>query len=205
MSCFIIMPFKDELRPVCDAIKDAIKEVTRGAGQAIRADDIFRPGHVVNQLKEAIREADFCVADITGNNPNVMWEVGYARAMKKEVIPIRQGTEDIPFDIRADRMFTYSPRALPDLIATLKTTIATVAQDIAKQRPFLGWRHDELAHLQATLKRSALSKNKPDLLEVLSAAVLASGHADWSEKDASLLMKAIRTDTTAAEHQDAFW
>src|SRR5262245_36210086 len=100
LNCFIIMPFDERFRPVCDTIRAA---VSGRRGQAIRADDIFHPGYIIDQVIDSIQKADFCITDVTKNNPNVMWEVGYASALKKPVIAIRQNREQLPFNIQAER------------------------------------------------------------------------------------------------------
>ena len=85
IQCFIIMPFADEFLPIRDAIRDAVESASDG-GRAIRADDIFRPGNVVAQVQDAIRAADFCVADVTGDNRSVMWEAGLASALGESMM-----------------------------------------------------------------------------------------------------------------------
>ena len=47
------------------------------------------------------------VCDLTGRNPNVFYELGIAHALGKDVIPITQNTNDIPFDIQHHRYILY--------------------------------------------------------------------------------------------------
>ena len=47
-----------------------------------------------------IAKADLIVADLTGRNPNVFYETGYAHALTKRVILLTQRAEDIPFDLK---------------------------------------------------------------------------------------------------------
>lgn len=73
-----------------------------------RADEIEHSGRITEQIIDAIRTADVVVADVTGLNPNVMWELGYAFALDKEIIITIQEIDESPFDLREWRQVTYS-------------------------------------------------------------------------------------------------
>jgi nucleoside 2-deoxyribosyltransferase len=63
---------------------------------------------VIDQIFDDIRRSKFCIADLTGNNPNVFAELGYALALEKPIILLTQdGFEKLPFDIRHLRAFVY--------------------------------------------------------------------------------------------------
>ena len=49
----------------------------------------------------------YMILDVTGGNANVMYELGYAQALKKPVIILNQSTATIPFDISMDRQIRY--------------------------------------------------------------------------------------------------
>ncbi len=67
------------------------------------------PGPIDAQIIDAIKISHFCIADLTGNNPNVMYEIAYAHSLGKLVIIITQdSTTDVPFDIRHHRIIHYS-------------------------------------------------------------------------------------------------
>jgi nucleoside 2-deoxyribosyltransferase len=57
---------------------------------AIRADEINMPGVIVDQIWHGINQAKVCIADVTGRNPNVMYELGLAHAAGKPVVQIVQ-------------------------------------------------------------------------------------------------------------------
>jgi hypothetical protein len=100
---FVIMPF--------EAIKAALHREIRDACQSVgvrclRADEIERSGRITEQIYEAIANADALVADIGGLDPNVMYELGYAHALKKEVI-ILNDVDEAPFDIKDFRWIRY--------------------------------------------------------------------------------------------------
>ena len=94
---FILMPFKDEFAPVYEAIKEAIV----GAGlKASKANDLnnFNPRAAMEEILKGIAEANVVVADMTGANANVFYEVGIAHTVKENVVLITQDTSKLPFD-----------------------------------------------------------------------------------------------------------
>lgn len=72
-----------------------------------RADDYFSAGPVLEQVWERINESSFVLADLTGQNPNVMYEIGIAHTVGRPVMLITQNVEDIPFDLRHLRYVHY--------------------------------------------------------------------------------------------------
>jgi hypothetical protein len=80
--------------------------------RAITVDNL--PGLLGSPLSDsitpAIQKADFIIADITGSNPSVMYEVGFAHALRKPVLLIvRSGPEHVPSDLRGQLFFVYEP------------------------------------------------------------------------------------------------
>ena len=68
-------------------------------------------------ITEAIARADFIIADLTQNNPNIMYEIGMAHAWKKHVLPIVQReSESIPSDMTGYLFLVYDPENPEDLI-----------------------------------------------------------------------------------------
>jgi hypothetical protein len=102
---FVLMPFDPSFD---DIYKFGIKGAAEDAGAyAERVDEqIFMEGildHIFNQ----INKADVIVADLTGRNPNVFYEVGYAHALGKTVLPLTQKADDIPFDLKQRQHTVY--------------------------------------------------------------------------------------------------
>lgn len=62
---------------------------------------------VVKELLESIKTCTFCLADLTGGNQNVLWELGFAMALEKPVILITQKQEDISFDLHGMKVLKY--------------------------------------------------------------------------------------------------
>jgi hypothetical protein len=104
--CFVLMPFAEELRIVyTSAIRPAAESACL---RCERADDVARPGVVLDHIDEAIRGARIIVADLTGLNPNVMHEFGFARCCGKPTVLItQQPLRELPFDLRPFRAYQY--------------------------------------------------------------------------------------------------
>lgn len=116
--CFVVMPFKRELKPVYDAIGKALQ---KDHWTVQRADEIGRPRRITDVIMQAILTSDLVVADLTGNNPNVFYEVGVAHAIGCDVILLTQ-ERAIPFDIITERTIFYknSPRGIQELASNLQ-------------------------------------------------------------------------------------
>jgi DNA-binding transcriptional ArsR family regulator len=123
LDLFVLMPFLDDLKPVYE---DHIKAVAKKLKLSIkRGDDFFTSHHVMKDIWEAICGARFIIADCTGRNPNVFYEIGMAHTAGKEVILITQNAEDVPFDLRQLRyiQFKYTPPGMKEFEKKLTETI----------------------------------------------------------------------------------
>ena len=72
-----------------------------------RADDIWLHTHIIQDIATLISRSRIIVADCTGKNANVFYEIGIAHAIGREVILITQSMNDIPFDLRHLRAIPY--------------------------------------------------------------------------------------------------
>ena len=106
MSCFIIMPFDPGLHYFYLFLKHHLN--TKYKIKCIRADEKFTDKAFSQKIIELIDKSDFIIADITGNKPNVMYELGIAHAKGKKVILLTQTTENIPTDIQHIEYIHYN-------------------------------------------------------------------------------------------------
>ena len=105
-SAFVIMPFDEEFEAV---YTDFIKNVLEGAGLNVdRADDIESQQNILRDIVEQIDKSDLIIADLTGVNPNVFYELGIAHAFRKPVILLTQSIDEVPFDLKSYRLLEYS-------------------------------------------------------------------------------------------------
>lgn len=106
-KCFVIMPFEDNLNEYYFRL---VKPAMESKGYEVkRADEIYGNRAIIDDITSEIKNSDILVADATGKNPNVNYELGYAHALNKEVIIITQALNDIPFDYRHRRAIVYNP------------------------------------------------------------------------------------------------
>ena len=125
-TCFVVMPFSSELEGIWNFV---IRKAVADLGDAsLRADDIFAPGVIIKDILQAIRDADYIVADLSQPNPNVYYEMGFAHALRKPVILITRNLESLPFDLRHQRVIVYqdSAQGAEALRGALKKFIAQV-------------------------------------------------------------------------------
>ena len=103
--CFVLIPFREPfLRLYSKHIKPTL--VSLGL-RVLKADDLFTPTVIVEDIWEFINRARVIVADVTGRNPNVFYELGIAHTVGKDVIVLTQNEGDVPFDVGHLRHFTY--------------------------------------------------------------------------------------------------
>lgn len=120
---FVLMPFDDALQPVYE---DHIKEVVSNLGLRIdKADNFFGTGSIMKDVWSAIHAARIVVADCTGRNPNVFYEIGLAHAIGKHTILIAQSLDDIPFDLQHLRTIHYEYTA-PGMKTFEKALLETI-------------------------------------------------------------------------------
>ena len=90
---FLIAPFHPEAHPIQDTVRRALEETGLKVAQY---NDSMRPGAVLTiAIFDAIRDADLIIADLSGQNANVLYELGFAHALRKPTIllvDIKSGT-----------------------------------------------------------------------------------------------------------------
>lgn len=103
---FVVMQFTNEFNSL---YQDVITPVCRSFGfTPVRADDIYNNGLIVEDIARSIRESALVIADITPDNPNVYYEVGYAHGLAKPTILLAERRrESLPFDVSGFRTIFY--------------------------------------------------------------------------------------------------
>jgi hypothetical protein len=123
--CFVLMPFDEKFVSIYDAIKKVVESFKL---KCLRADEIFGTQPIIQDILEHMQKAKFLIADLTGRNPNVFYELGLAHAMGKEVILVTQDLKDVPFDLEHYRCIVYkdSVAGAEKLKKGLKSTLKKV-------------------------------------------------------------------------------
>lgn len=113
-TAFVVMP----IRPEFDLPLGIITDVCNTLGiKARRADDIARQDFIMSNILDGIAKSEIVIVDITGNNPNVFYELGIAHSLRtRQAIIIITQDEDVsksPFDIRHWSILQYDTKNLP--------------------------------------------------------------------------------------------
>jgi hypothetical protein len=75
-----------------------------------RVDEQIFQDSILERVYKQIAPSDIIIADMTGRNPNVFYETGYAHALNKRVILLTQHAADIPFDLKHYPHIVYESR-----------------------------------------------------------------------------------------------
>lgn len=122
--------------------KDFLNDISRIHGiTIIRGDDIDQLGQISDQIIKALQEYEISIADLTYDNLNVYFELGYRMATGKPVVLVADSrkTGQLPFDIRGFRIIFYDRlnpaegmRQLGNMLGAVAKKIATSQQQMAK-------------------------------------------------------------------------
>jgi AbiJ N-terminal domain 5 len=120
----VMLPFN--LNDTFETVKTACSELSLDCK---KADDIWINSTFIQDIFELIFTSKIVIADFTGKNPNVFYEVGIAHTLGKTVIPISQSIDDVPSDLRHHRVLKYLPNQegysnlKDELVKRIKTII----------------------------------------------------------------------------------
>src|ERR1044071_3960674 len=128
-TCFVLMPFAAEFQLVYDTIEAGL----RGLMVCTRADDLRTGKSILERVLRGIATAELIVADLTGKNPNVFYELALAHTRTKDVLLLTQNLTDVPFDLQALYCHVYRTRSQRDLDA-LAQTVRQAAEEVMRKR-----------------------------------------------------------------------
>lgn len=104
IKAFVLMPFVPDFDDVFEHI---IRTPLEAVGFSVsRADEVRGSRSIMHDVVQGIVDAELIIADLTGANPNVYYELGIAHALRKKVVLLAQDLEEVPFDLRAYRVIT---------------------------------------------------------------------------------------------------
>ncbi|MEL6182384.1 MAG: hypothetical protein AAFS10_25735, partial [Myxococcota bacterium] len=126
---FVAMPFTQSFE---DVYFYGIRPPIKDAGMlSERIDQEVFSGDIFGRIKERIETADLVVAELTGANPNVYLELGYAWGKGRPTILLSRSVEDLRFDVQGQRVLLYN--SIRQLEARLRQELRTlVARGILK-------------------------------------------------------------------------
>lgn len=121
--CFVIQPFDGGVfdKRYTDVFEPAIKDSGLVPYRVDRDPSVSIP---IVDIEKGIQDSEICLAEITMDNPNVWFELGYAIALQKEVVLIccDERKTKFPFDVQHRNIIKYTNESTSDF-AKLKTAI----------------------------------------------------------------------------------
>ena len=173
-TCFVIQPF--DAGKFDKRFNDVYKPAIEAAGlEAYRVDT--DPGVLVpiEAIERGIKQAAVCLADITADNPNVWYELGFAFASGSPVVMVcsdeRTGKK-YPFDIQHRSIIPYLADS-PSDFDKLKSNLTVKLQAIIKQDAVL----DQIAESDPIAPVHGLSQPEVLVLAVVAGEAYMPSHA----------------------------
>lgn len=121
-TAFMAMPFNDDKldRMYADCFRTAVGET----GFTLRRIDERPPaGSIINRMRVEIQRSRFRVAELTGDNPGVYWEAGFAEGLGRPVIYTAEKGHETHFDTSQLQTVFWSEDTLTETCQELKDTI----------------------------------------------------------------------------------
>jgi hypothetical protein len=172
--CFVIAPIDDagtEIRRRSDQIRDYILVPVVGeicGYQVIRADALPEPGLITSQVIQHLIDDPLVIADLTGRNPNVFYELAIRHAVRRPVVQIIQRGERIPFDVAQSRTIEVDHRDL-DSVHQCKKDLEDQIHALERDPSLTDNPVSFSIDLQALRKSSnPVEKSNADVIEQLS-------------------------------------
>ena len=132
-KCFVVSHIGDagtDIRKNADQLyQHIIKPVCEKCGFAAQRVDEFNTSNSITQeILDALNDYDLVIADLTGHNPNVFFEIGYRTKSQKPIIHLKRKDETIPFDVSSIRTFEYDLTDL-DMVTATKDRLEQVIRN----------------------------------------------------------------------------
>ncbi len=159
-TCFVIQPFDNG--GVFDKRYDdvLVPAIIEGGLNAYRVDRDPSANILIENIEDGIRGANICLADITEDNPNVWFELGFAFASKKDVILICSEERTIfPFDVQHRRIITYRTGSPSDFEKLKKAIVPRIKTLLTKEK--------NIIELKSSIKETGDLSN-PEIVVLVS-------------------------------------
>jgi hypothetical protein len=140
--CFVITPIGDPSsaihRSAMGLIESVICPVFEQRGFIVQAaHQIASPGSINRQIIERLLNDEYCVANLTGLNPNVMYELAVRHATKKKLICLAEKGTLLPFDIKDERtiFFDNDMRGVQEVTPALNVMVDAIEKKWEPDNP----------------------------------------------------------------------
>lgn len=115
---FVLTPFNEKYNTQYTVIKEVVEEF---GFKCMRGDEDNLPSHILSYIITHIKKSKLIIANLSGRNPNVLYELGIAHSLGKPVIMISESIDQIPFDVSDTRILTF--KTLNDLHDNLRNWV----------------------------------------------------------------------------------
>ncbi|AYL97371.1 hypothetical protein [Mucilaginibacter celer] len=103
---FVVMQFSSEYNELYNEVIKPVSEKLRF--DCIRGDEFYAGTPILLDITKSIKEATAIIAEITPDNPNVFYEIGYSHAIEKPTILLcDKRRANLPFDLSSFRTLYY--------------------------------------------------------------------------------------------------
>jgi hypothetical protein len=181
LRCFVVGPIGEDgsdIRIRSDQVlRHVVQPVTKDKGyEVVRGDELGVPGNITAQILQEIATADLVIADLSGHNPNVFYELALRHALNRPVIQMIARGERIPFDVGQTRTIQFNYQDLDD-VERCKQEVGKQIDSIRKNPEVTG---SPIATVLGAIEISAgkdpLSKVNLEIMERLGDLSEQFGH-----------------------------
>ena len=133
-ECFVIQPISDN--KFTKRYEDIYKPAIETAGLTAYRVDLDPSVKIpIEEIESGIKNAKACFADISIDNPNVWYELGYAFASNKDVVMVcDESRKDFPFDVRHKNIIRYKTESASDFDELKEKIIKKVGAYLQSQK-----------------------------------------------------------------------
>ena len=186
--CFVISPIGEIGSPIRENADDLLEFIIRPALEifdfnVVRGDHRSEPNQIDVDVIQMVQDADLCICDITGHNPNVMYELGRRDETMKDVIVLKKAGSPLPVDLGSRRCIEYdlsTPRTAKDAQQQIRSFVEPMIArgfDSSGRATSLRDMHTSIDRLER--KIDAISKELKRSAPVAAAALPAASGADF--------------------------
>lgn len=118
---FVLTPFEKREESTYAAVVEALKSWNV---RVLRGDEENVTSNILRHIVSLIAQANIVIANVASRNPNVMYELGIAQSLGKKVILISRSMDEVPFDLKHQRILLYTTR--DDLISKLREGVGSL-------------------------------------------------------------------------------
>lgn len=130
IKVFLIAPFDSSSSNLQDTITRNLEKI---GVKVLRLDRMFDIGsRITDNIMTALELADIIIVDVSRQNPNVMYELGYAHALRKPTLIIADKSEmdKLPIELRGYFIQLYDKSNFTDFNERLLRSISHLSKEI---------------------------------------------------------------------------